>query len=183
MKLVFATSNNHKVKEAAFTLAPYGIQVLAKPMKGVEIQDDDVGEVARFSASFVPQNQNPFFVEDTGLYVNSLRGFPGPFSAYVFRTIGNEGLLKLLGEDRTAYFESAVALRIRDVVKVFKGRIDGRISYNVRGDKGFGFDPVFIPEGMEKTLGEMELEEKCSISHRARALRMMAEWLKENSEL
>lgn len=181
MKLVFATSNRHKVEEAKYVLSSYGITIEARPIKGIEIQSEDVGEIAKFAVTSIADHTLPVFVEDTGLYVDALCGFPGAFSAYVFKTIGNRGLLRLLDNGRSAYFESAVALRLDNEVKVFKGRVYGSISYEARGENGFGFDPVFIPEGSGKTFGEIELKEKCRISHRAAALRSMAEWLKENS--
>jgi len=181
LEVIFATSNKHKVKEAKKVLRSYGLEVVPRPIKGIELQDEDVGVVAKFAARNIKESSKPFFVEDTGLYVESLKGFPGAFSAYVFRTIGNEGLLRLIGKDRSAYFESAVAIRLCNYIKVFKGKLYGTISYTVRGNNGFGFDPVFIPDGERKTLGEMTLEEKCKISHRAKAMRAMAEWLNKNS--
>jgi XTP/dITP diphosphohydrolase len=178
LDVIFATSNMHKVEEAKYVLGPYGLNVISKPIKGIEVQNDDVGEVARFAASNITKKlSKPLFVEDTGLYVDALNGFPGPFSAYVFRTIGNEGLLRLVEKERSAYFESAVALKLGKQVEVFKGRLHGKLSYAARGNNGFGFDPIFIPDGESKTLGEMTLEEKCGISHRSKALRMMADWL------
>ncbi len=182
LDVIFATSNRHKVEEAKYVLSSYKLNVIPKPVKGLEVQNDDVGEVARFAASNIKESSNPIFVEDTGLYVYTLRGFPGAFSAYVFRTIGNEGLLRLVEKDRSAYFESAVALKLGRHLEVFKGRLHGKIAYAARGSNGFGFDPIFIPDGESKTLGEMTLEEKCIISHRSKALRMMAEWLVRNAK-
>ncbi|RLE72114.1 MAG: non-canonical purine NTP pyrophosphatase, RdgB/HAM1 family, partial [Thermoprotei archaeon] len=127
----------------------------------------------------------PFFVEDAGLFVEALNGFPGPYSSYIYKTIGCEGILKLLEgvDNRKAYFLSVVALRapgLGDVV--FKGKVNGIIANEMRGEKGFGFDPIFIPDGCEKTFAEMNIEEKSRYSHRGKALRKMGKWIVKNLE-
>ncbi len=121
-----------------------------------------------------------FFIEDSGLFVEALNGFPGVYSAYVFRTLGYEGLLKLMeGEqNREAYFESVVGLRFRGEVKIFRGRVYGRIAEEPKGDKGFGYDPVFIPEGYSLTFAQSP-EIKNRVSHRKRALEQMHAYLLE----
>ena len=112
--------------------------------------------------------------------MKSLGGFPGAYAAFVNRTIGPEGLLRLMSgsSNRSAEFVSAVAFVGHSPgPRVFVGRLRGNISLRPRGSHGFGFDPVFVPAGLQRTLAELTLEEKCALSHRAKALRAMGRWL------
>lgn len=180
-RVYFATSNDSKFAEARLVLEEYGIRLGRLKSKGPEMQSDDVALVASAAASkLAARRRSPFFVEDTALFVNSLRGFPGTYAAFVRRTIGLSGLLNLLSEcpDRSAEFRSAVAfVGSSRRPRVFVGRLRGVISPVARGTHGFGFDPVFVPRGSSKTLAELTLREKCAISHRAAALRALGEWL------
>jgi XTP/dITP diphosphohydrolase len=123
----------------------------------------------------------PYFVEDAGLLVETLRGFPGVYSAQAFRTIGNEGLLRLLSDarDRSASFRAVVAyVDGPRPPRMFTGDIHGRIARTPRGHNGFGFDPIFVPEGHRRTFAQMGPEEKNRLSHRARALDRLARHLR-----
>ncbi|MEM0085777.1 MAG: RdgB/HAM1 family non-canonical purine NTP pyrophosphatase, partial [Zestosphaera sp.] len=148
----------------------------------VEIQSDDLTSIALYSAVQASLYlREPFFVEDAGLYIKSLKGFPGPFSSYVYKTIGVEGVLKLMSSvsDRTAFFKSVIVLYYpQQGFKVFEGVVYGSISLEARGSGGFGFDPIFVPEGHHKTFAELDLETKNSLSHRGRAFRAMVSWLR-----
>lgn len=120
-------------------------------------------------------------VEDTGLFVSTLNGFPGPYASYVNRTIGPSSLLALMGDraDREAMFVTAVAFcEVGSRPRLFMGRLKGTIAREPRGKGGFGFDPVFTPEGFPRTLAEMSLEEKASVSHRSKALAAFGEWFR-----
>jgi XTP/dITP diphosphohydrolase len=179
VKVYLLTGNPHKVKEARAILADMGIEVEQLPGEKVEIQADSLEEIARYAARAAARvyKVRPIILEDSGLFVNALRGFPGPYSKYVYKTIGLEGLLRLMDgvEDRRAYFECAAACVCSDdVVEVEVGRVYGRIAERVRGNKGFGFDPIFVPEGYDKTFAELGEDVKNEISHRARALRAIA---------
>lgn len=178
--VAFATSNQGKVREARAVLAPLGIEVVPFDGKGVEIQAETVREVAAYSARAAAGKYGiALFVEDAGLFVESLGGFPGPSSSYVFRTIGIGGLLRLLesGASRRARFMSAVAYcEPGGEPSVFEGIVRGRISASARGRNGFGFDPVFVPSRGRRSFGELTLGEKCAVSHRGEALRKFAEW-------
>jgi XTP/dITP diphosphohydrolase len=180
-RLYFATSNDSKFEEGKLVLREFGLSIRRLRSKGVELQSDDVASVAAGAASDLSARiRSSFFVEDTGLYVRSLGGFPGAYAAFVYITVGLGGFLRLLSgsSDRTAEFVSAIALvKGSHKPRVFVGRLRGEIAKEPRGSNGFGFDPVFIPEGSSRTLGEMSLSEKCAISHRARALRAMGGWL------
>ncbi|MCG3107934.1 dITP/XTP pyrophosphatase [Metallosphaera sp. J1] len=140
----------------------------------LEIQADSLEEIVRYSAvTFYSLYRSPLIVEDSGLFVEALRGFPGPYTNYVKRTLDCEGILKLMEglSDRKAYFRSVIAYIDGERLALFKGEVSGRIAETMRGDKGFGFDPIFIPDGYGVSFGEMELGEKNSISHRGRAFR------------
>jgi XTP/dITP diphosphohydrolase len=179
IKIWFATRNSHKVEEAAEILSPYGITLEHYPLERVEIQADDPADIAAYSLSIVKENL-PICVEDAGVSIDRFDGFPGPYSNYVLKRLGNPGILKLMeGEQsRKAHYVSAVAYRDESGIHIFRGIVDGLIAHNIRGTRGFGYDPIFIPtEGDGRTFGEMEAEEKNMISHRARAFRALAEWL------
>ena len=123
-------------------------------------------------------------MEDAGLFIEVLNGFPGPYSAYVFKTIGNKGVLQLMQncENRKAEFQSVVAYYSKELESpiCFKGKTVGDLSRKVIVGElkyGFGFDPIFKPkEKSRKTFGEMSVIEKNKYSHRAKALRKFAEW-------
>ncbi len=182
--IFFATGNLHKFSEARKILAEYEISVAMLKIKTLEIQADDIKEVAEASTLYIAREVNlPIIVEDAGLFVNALNGFPGPYSSYVYRKIGIEGILKLLEgvESRGAQFKSIVAFYDpnKKYLRCFEGIVEGVIARKPRGNSGFGFDPIFEPcERLGKTFGEMSLEEKNRFSHRAKALRKFAEWYK-----
>jgi XTP/dITP diphosphohydrolase len=179
-KIRVATGNPHKLAEISAILAPFGIAVERLEAEKVEVQDDDVVAVARKAAEFLcPHYGDYAVVEDTGLYIDALGGFPGPYAEYVYRTIGLRGVLKLLEgvADRSAVFRCAVALCLGGEVRVFVGETRGRIAEEPRGSGGFGYDPIFIPEGSSLTYAEMGEEAKNAVSHRGRAFAALARWL------
>lgn len=179
----FATGNRHKVEEVKRILHPYGFEVVQLKTRKLEIQSDDLGEIASYAVSSLQTEKRPVFVEDAGLFIHALNGFPGPYSSYVYKTIGVRGILKLMEKvkDRRAYFLSAIALLDkRDNIYEFIGRVEGKIAHKARGSGGFGFDPIFVPEGSDLTFAEMSLDEKNKFSHRARAAEKLAIWLLNN---
>ncbi|EEB73636.1 XTP/dITP diphosphatase [Thermococcus sp. AM4] len=182
MRLAFITSNPGKVEEAKKYFEPLGVEVYQLSIAYPEIQADTLEEVAEYGAEWLAERtEGPFFLDDSGLFVEALKGFPGVYSAYVYKTLGYNGILKLLeGEsNRRAYFKSVIAYWDGEL-HIFTGRVDGEITEEARGSGGFGFDPIFKPEGFDRTFAEMTTEEKNEISHRGRALRAFATWLKEN---
>jgi len=178
-KLFFLTKNKGKLEDARRTLAGFGIEVEQLEGDRVEIQGDDVREIALYSVRHADTSNLPVVVEDAGLFIEALRGFPGPYSSYVYRTIGCRGILKLMEgvRDRRARFRSAVAYFDGRAVEVFLGEVAGSIAYEERGHEGFGFDPIFIPAGYDRTFAEMGLEKKVLITHRARAFEALGRWL------
>lgn len=180
----FATSNDHKFEEAGFVLQELGIVLRRLPSKGRELQSGDPSEVAvNAAAEAYRTSRKPLFVEDTGLFIESLRGFPGTGASFAFQTLGLEGILKLMHgiSARDAEFVSAVAYCDgSSEPHVFAGRLKGRVALRPLGQGGFGFDPIFVPTGARRTLAQMTFAEKCAISHRARALRAFGRWLSLN---
>ena len=177
------TSNEGKAREFAAALEgiPWRVERVASAYE--EIQADTLDEVAMVSArSLLSSSQvpPPFVLEDAGLFVEALGGFPGVYSAYVFRTVGCEGVLRLMEgkEDRRARFESRVALCLPGGgVELIEGTCRGTIPLDMRGSGGFGFDPIFVPGGEDRTFAEMTVAEKEGHSHRGRALAALRERL------
>jgi len=184
----FATNNINKFNEVRRVLAEYKIASAMFRVKTAEIQSDSLREIAQTSAIDAFRRCHlPVIVEDAGLFVDALRGFPGPYAAYTYKTIGNAGLLKLMEhmEDRKATFQSVIAYYDGHGLPVcFEGEAAGKITNEERrrnGTSGFGFDPIFQPAGSAKTFAEMTIEEKNDFSHRAKAVRKFAEWYKKQS--
>lgn len=181
-QLYFITSNRGKVQEAARKLRPYGYRVVQKNLGYPEIQADFLQDVAIEAVSDIQKRfHKEFIIEDAGLFIESLQGFPGVYSKYVFVTLGVAGILKLLqGEhNRRAMFQSVYAYCEPERKPVIvTGECPGTISQIQRGTHGFGFDPIFIPKNEQKTFGEMTLEEKNQFSHRAKALEKLITVLK-----
>jgi len=179
----FVTGNMQKFREARAVLSEFNISIAILNLEAKEIQSDNIDEIAKASALEAGRKSNmPVFVEDAGLFINTLNGFPGPYSSYVYRTLGCPGILKLMKEaaERDAYFYSSVAFCDSDKsnsLKCFSGEVDGKITLRERGIRGFGFDPIFEPSSEpSRTFAEMTLCEKNKYSHRARALRKFAGW-------
>lgn len=185
--IFFATGNVHKFNEARMILSGCNIAVGMLSVKSVEMQSDSLREIAQSSArEAFKQCGLPVIVEDAGLFIDALNGFPGPYAAYTYKTIGNRGLLKLMEnvENRRAMFRSAIAYcdSEAEASAVFEGEAEGEVTVNERsgnGKSGFGFDPIFRPSGSIKTFVEMTIEEKNGFSHRAMAFRRFAEWYKK----
>ncbi len=181
MEVIFVTSNEGKYREARAIGENYGIEVGWMQLEYLEPQGSDLVEIARKSAEILSKDMtSPFFLEDSGLFIDALKGFPGPYSSYVFKTIGNEGIIKLMEgvENRKAKFIAVIAYWDGKEVRTFTGEVEGRISEEIRGDKGFGYDPIFEYNG--RTFAEMG-EEKNEYSHRRRALEKFFEWLSSQS--
>jgi XTP/dITP diphosphohydrolase len=187
MALIFVTSNRHKFEEVREIAAKHGLELEMHDLPLKEVQADEIEEIASQSASDACASfGKPCFVEDAGLFVRALRGFPGPYSSYVFRTLGNSGLLKLMTgvKDRRAEFRSALAYcEPGSKPLVFRGRVTGSVGYEARGSGGFGFDPVFLPDkGDGRTFAEMTIAEKNELSHRAQAVKKFLKWYLEKVE-
>ena len=185
--LFFATGNIHKFNEAREILSHYHISVGMLRVKGDEIQSESLEEIAETAvANAFKQTGLPIFVEDAGLFIKALKGFPGPYAAYTYKTIHNSGIIKLMEniDDRTAKFQSVIAYYDHAMRQplCFYGESRGIITKVERwqqGKSGFGFDPIFQPSGSSKTFAEMTIEEKNDYSHRAMAIKKLAEWYRK----
>ncbi len=180
-KIIFVTGNPHKVREAASILSPLGITVEQNNCGYPELQEDELEPIAAFGAEWASKKLNcEVMVDDSGLFIEALAGFPGPYSAYVFDTLGNKRILKLMEDEtnRSATFRCVIGYcRPGEKARVFRGEVAGEIAKDMRGSAGFGYDPIYEVNSM--TFGEMEGDEKNKLSHRYRALVKFAEWLKE----
>jgi len=180
--LYFITGNKGKADEAAEKLKPMGYKVVQKDLGYPEIQAESLEEVTLQGVQHVRTRfSRPFILEDAGLHIEALQGFPGVYSKYVFFTIGLSGILRLLDgvKKRDAVFQSVYAYsepRKRPVIVM--GECHGTITIERRGTHGFGYDPIFVPQGATKTFGEMTMTEKNRFSHRAKALEQLVMKLK-----
>lgn len=178
MKLAVVTSSPNKAREVAAYFAGI-LEVEHVPLECPEFRHTEIAEIARGKAEFAYRAlSRPLIVDDTGFFIDALGGFPGPCAAYVQDTIGNEGILRLMEgvADRSAHFETVIAFADEDGIRTFQGVLHGAIV-EPRGEKGFGYDPIFACAG--RTLAEMPLSEKNRISHRARALEAFRTWIRE----
>ncbi|MBN1170200.1 RdgB/HAM1 family non-canonical purine NTP pyrophosphatase [Candidatus Micrarchaeota archaeon] len=172
MEIFFATSNKDKFKEALHFLKDK-VTVKHLPFDYVELRSENIEEIARDAAlAAYKRCREPVFVEDSALIIDALKGFPGTYSSWAFRKIGNEGILKLMEgvRDRKATFETRIAfVRRKEEVHIFRGSCEGTIAIEARGTEGFGYDPIFIPAGEHQTFAE-SIELKNKLSHRYKAL-------------
>jgi XTP/dITP diphosphohydrolase len=187
--LIFATNNQHKVEEIRSVIGDqFDIITLKEADINIDIpepHDTLAANASEKSKTIFQLAQQNCFGEDTGLEVEALNGEPGVKSA---RYAGEEksfdaNIDKLLDnlkgiDDRSAQFKTVISLLWNGSEYLFEGITKGKIIYARRGNKGFGYDPVFIPEGSGRTFGEMELTEKNVYSHRRRATDKLIEFLK-----
>ncbi len=188
MKLVFATHNENKVKEVQAMLPPH-ISLLSLTDIGCNEDIPETGktleENAILKANYVTQKFSyPCFADDTGLIVNALDGAPGVYSARYAsdQRDANKNMNKLLNElrglkDRKAKFETVIALNLNKEQYIFTGEVNGEIVHEKRGDKGFGYDPIFKPNGYSKTFAELPLLVKNKIGHRGKAIQKLILYL------
>ena len=190
MDLVFATNNAHKLEEVRQIL---GDRFTVRSLKEIGCNEDipETGDTfqanALQKARYVKEHYGyDCFADDTGLEVKALNGAPGVHSArYAGNHDSEANMTKLLGElekksDRSAQFRTVVALLLNGQEVLFEGIVTGRIATERHyGDGGFGYDPIFIPDGYTETFSQMTPESKNLISHRGRAVRKLADYLKQ----
>ena len=195
MKIIFATGNKGKLREAAEILGE-GFELLSPADLGITEDIEETGETLKensiLKADYIHERTGmDCFADDTGLEVDALGGAPGVHSAR-YATDGHDfdaNIVKLLaemekhpGDPRTARFRSVVTLVFNGEKHFFEDTLEGVISQERRGENGFGYDPVFIPDCFpENTVSELDDDTKNAFSHRGKALRAMAAWLRENS--
>lgn len=187
-QIVFATNNAHKLSEVQAVLGDrFRLVTLAECGITEEIPEDAPtleGNALQKARYVYERTGADCFADDTGLEVDALDGAPGVHSAR-YATDGhdfaanNRLLLRNLAgaADRRAHFRTVIALILDGREYLFEGRVDGRIAVSEAGCGGFGYDPLFVPEGFDKTFAEMGADEKNAISHRGRAVRRLVEFL------
>jgi XTP/dITP diphosphohydrolase len=190
MKLVFASNNKNKLQEIRHQL-PDDIELLSLEDIGctedIPETADTIEGNAILKADYVTQRYGyNCFADDTGLEVAALNGAPGVYSA---RYAGEEksaeaNMNKLLGElqgnpNRNANFKTVIALNLNGTQHLFTGIVNGVITTQKAGDGGFGYDPVFQPEGLQVTFAQISLAEKAQLSHRGRAVKQLMDFLKK----
>ena len=190
MKLVFATNNKHKLQEVRDIISS-GVEILS--LADIDCTDDIPETADTLDGNALIKARYIFdkygvncFADDTGLEVEALGGAPGVYSA---RYAGdghdseanmNKLLENLTGENnRSAQFRTVIALIIDGEEKLFNGIVKGEITRDKRGASGFGYDPIFVPEGYKESFAQMESSTKNSISHRYRATKQLSDYLKE----
>lgn len=178
--LFFVSSNINKFLEVRSILKDRlrGSKLKFYKFAITEIQSNDIELIALEKAkSAYNIVKVPILIEDDGLFINSLNGFPGPYSSFIYNTIGNKGILQLMKKnERTALFKSIFVYNDGNHIKLFNGEVKGRISRKI-SEGGWGFDPIFIPEKSNTSMGKMHIkEEKNKYSHRKIALEKFISW-------
>ncbi len=176
-EILFITGNTKKVEEVKSIT---GLEVLAKNLDIPEIQSLSVEEVAEAKAlSAFKLVGAPVIVDDTGMSIDSLNGLPGALVAWFLDNLKPEGILKILGDEKNRKASVCTCIGYADEsgVYTFTGTIKGEVSKSFRGENGFGYDPIFIPEGYDKTYAEMTSDEKNEISMRKIALLKFKEFM------
>jgi XTP/dITP diphosphohydrolase len=177
--ITFITGNEHKVIEAENIFKNFDIELEHIDLGYCEPQGT-LEDVAKFGAKYACRKLNKsVIVEDAGLFIKSLNGFPGVYSSYVQDTLGNKGILKLMNgiDDRYAEFRSVIGYCApKSEPKVFLGRVKGQIALEEKGNLGFAFDPLFYVKEEGKTFGELTTEEKNQFSHRKNSLQQFIDW-------
>lgn len=187
MKIVFATHNQHKLKEVQAMLPNLTLVSLTDIgcLEDIPETGTTLKENAIIKANYVTQKYNlPCFADDTGLIVNSLNGAPGVYSArYAGEPSDAEKNMDLLLHnmenvtDRTAYFQTVICLNIHNQQHFFEGICQGEIIQQKTGSAGFGYDPIFKPDNYTLTFAEMDMQEKSKISHRGLAIKQLITFL------
>lgn len=192
LSLLIATNNPNKLSEFQTLLSQINFEVKSPD---VDLDPEETGStfqenaLIKAKAFALAYPDNWIVAEDSGLIVDALNGRPGVYS----KRYGDDDLhrnQKLLeelkntkGADRSARFQTTICLIQNDQIKYFTGIVEGKIADSIRGTEGFGYDPIFIPEGHDQTFAELGQSVKNQLSHRARAIRQLVKYLKDSSFL
>ena len=178
-RLVLVTQNKHKLKELTPLFKKYDVGFDTTSLEKYEIRSDNIEEIARVAAQTAYETlQKPVVVDDTGFFVDALNGFPGSYAGIVLKFIGYEGILRLMTDkgERASTFKTAVGYFDGNYLESFVGSMLGSIAYDSAGVGGFGYDPIFVPDGFTKTYAQLTFDEKVSISHRTKAFEEFLQW-------
>lgn len=183
--MYFVSSNVNKYREIMDLIQIFeskDLDVKFKQLELEEIQSDSLEKVSEHKAHNAFEILKDLtIIEDDGLFIDSLNGFPGVYSSYVFKTLGNKGIIQLLCDEknRKAVFRSVFAFHDGKNIHLFAGEKCGSISFSSIGE-GWGYDPIFIPEGFDRTFADLGYELKNKISHRRIALEKLCNWYLTN---
>ncbi|MCQ2052604.1 MAG: RdgB/HAM1 family non-canonical purine NTP pyrophosphatase [archaeon] len=175
MKLKVITSNPGKVIEYQKAFAKFDVCVEHCCVPYDEIQTSELEEVVKKGMSELrAKGLRNFIIDDSGLFIHVLRGFPGVYSAYCQKTIGNDGILSLMKcvDDRSSTFKCCIGCDIDNKTIIVTGKCDGHILYKETGNNGFGYDPIFTFDG-KRSFAEMSIDEKNVVSHRGNAVKLL----------
>ncbi len=179
--VTFVSTNPGKFREVRELLAPFGVRTRWRRRVLPEPQAETLEAVVLAKLAAVRDISGYVLVEDSGLFIPSLKGFPGVYSAHFLKAWKFGPILELLEHrGRRAYFRTVAGLQRGNRRWTSLGEVRGHIAEHPRGRRGFGYDPIFIPEGETRTFGEISAEEKNENSHRARAVRQVGELLRAN---
>ncbi len=180
--VTFVSTNPGKFREVRDVLVPFGVETRWERRSLPEPQADELSEVVDAKLDAVRDLRGYVLVEDSGLFIPSLKGFPGVYSAHFLSLWGFEPILELLRRrDRHAFFRTVAGVRFGPDRWQFVGQVRGSIAREPAGRNGFGYDPIFVPEGWHRTFAEAPTEAKNAISHRAQAVRKVGAWFAKRS--
>lgn len=183
MKIAFATGNKNKVKELKKILKTTDIQILQKDIEIEEPRSESLQEIAIAKANYaINKLKMPIIVEDSGLFIETLNGFPGTYSHWVYDKIGDTGIINLMNNIKTrkATFKAVIVyLEPNKKPLIFTGEKTGTLAPESKGIDGFGYDPIFIPNNETQTWAQNP-NLKNQSSHRKIAIKKFATWAKEN---
>lgn len=182
-ELLFATSNEGKIREARYVLSPLGFEIRPIEMDFDEPITGSISEIALHKLHQVlAKGMTHVFVEDSGIFFDAYHQFPGILSKRVFQGIGYRGIEKLLmHESKKAWFEGAIAAHWQGAIKVFSAKTFGHLFFQseqtLAPESGLPFDPIFVPEGENCVLQQLPYEQRIKHSYRRKALVKMAHWM------
>jgi XTP/dITP diphosphohydrolase len=189
MKLILATNNRHKLEEAKVILSNYPIEVISLEKAKIYEQPLEDGSTYAENATIKVKSAQkftilPIFADDSGLEIEGLDNAPGIFSKRFTSIYGgqeetNRYLCKIVGNSPATFHCSIALANIKNKIRIFEGEMRGRLSLSPSGTNGFGYDPIFIPDGYDVTYAELSSYEKNKISHRYRAMKEMIKYLKK----
>lgn len=176
---MLVSQNKHKLTELKPLFESFDVSFETTSVEKFEIRADSVETVAREAAiTAYDALKRRVVLDDTGLFIDALNGFPGTYSAYVSKAIGNVGILRLMNDidERAAKFVTAVGYADGNAIQTFIGVMPGNIARTPAGEEGFGYDPIFVPQGETRTYAQLRFSEKVNISHRTKAFRKFLDW-------
>ncbi len=187
MEIVFATHNQHKLEEV-MQMLPENISLLSLDDIGFNQEIEETGDTFALNAAIKAKvisasTERNVFADDSGLVIEALNGAPGIYSArYAGTGNSKDNIVKVLNElkgetNRNAYFIAVICLILDKKEYYFEGRINGTITEEIMGEEGFGYDPIFIPEGHSLSFAQMSPEQKNSLSHRGKAVELLHDFL------